>query len=114
MLLTVRLVYPCFCLTAIPCRLSCGDAAAAAAAAAAATAAAVDADGAGAFVCSFFFCWVFRPQINVSICNLFAFAVFNATSVVSLFSALFFQINLKDDNIVFGDAGRSSGNDYFA
>ena len=54
MLLTVRLVYPCFCLTAIPCRLSCGDAAAAAAAAAA-TAAAVDADGAGAFVCSFFF-----------------------------------------------------------
>eukprot|EP00904_Undaria_pinnatifida_P013154 jgi/Undpi1/896/HiC_scaffold_10.g04360.m1 len=33
-------------------------------------------------------------------------------SILLLFN--YWKINLKDDNIVFGDAGRSSGNDYFA
>ncbi|CAN0072411.1 unnamed protein product [Ascophyllum nodosum] len=33
-------------------------------------------------------------------------------SILLLFN--YWKINLKDDNIVFGDAGRSTGNDYFA
>ncbi|CAM9836164.1 unnamed protein product [Choristocarpus tenellus] len=33
-------------------------------------------------------------------------------SILLLFN--YWKVNLKDDNIVFGDSGKSTGNDYFA